>query len=84
MSNVVNLYKPLLSDQRQADRALRDLMPVIECLTNATLSNRDPSKEEIDLIIKSFKKISPYSPAIKAFMNWLDSNTKNSFPPEPA
>lgn len=69
-----------LLDRSQADQALRDLMPVIEWLTNADAAEQDGAmglhQRFLGKAYQAFCRISPISPSIKAYMRWLEENTK--------
>lgn len=77
--------KRLVTDE-QAHRALEDLMPVIEELTNLdTLMSEglliDPAHAEIVYrvfanITQEFRRIDANSPAIDAYTRWLERNTE--------
>jgi hypothetical protein len=69
-----------LLDHSQYDRALRDLMPIIEWLTNADLRRDDGCNDAtfhiyLEHVYKEFVLIPDDSPAIKAYMRWLQQNT---------
>ena len=70
---------PLL-DAKQRDQALRDLMPVVEWLTNAdTAFNEGASGTGIRSMseaLKAFRAVPRNSPAIKAYLRWLEENSQ--------
>lgn len=68
-----------LLDDRQTDQALRDLMPVVEWLTNADAARADGPPNvmlaSLGKAFTAFRDIHPNSPAIKAYIRWLEQNT---------
>jgi hypothetical protein len=63
-----------------ADQALRDLMPVVEALTNYGLAKHDGAYEiaarSLEAAVELFNRVPARSPSITAYMNWLVQNTK--------
>lgn len=68
-----------LLDSKQRDQALRDLMPIVEWLTNADLAFNEglqtTGRSHMDEALKALRNVPPNSPAIKAYMRWLQQNT---------
>jgi hypothetical protein len=66
---------PELLDGSEQDKALRDLMPVVDCLTNADIARNERSYlDTIEWTLKAlrmFRKIPLKSPTIKAHTRWL-------------
>lgn len=88
MSRRVDRERPsprrLVTDE-QAHQALEDLMWTIEALTDADalLAEVRPFMEAKSLegellatIIKAFRKVDEHSPAIDAYIRWLQLNTE--------
>lgn len=72
--------KPPLLDRSQTDQALRDLMPIVEWLTNANIAQDDGMSEktfvqQLCRAYAAFVAIPDNSPAIKAYIRWLEQNT---------
>ena len=74
---------PELLDRSQADRALRDLMPVVEWLTNYDAAHHDGATtlalRHLAEAVKAFRAIRPNSPAIKAYIRWLEEDHSAEF-----
>jgi hypothetical protein len=73
------MKQPLL-DKSQTDQALRDLMPTIEWLTQADLVREDGFSDKtfvkyLKHAYEAFCDIPGTSPAIKAYIRWLEQNT---------
>lgn len=68
-----------LLDRSQADQALRDLMPVVEWLTAANQWKVEGSnrlfEKQLHKAYAAFCLIPERSPAIKAYIRWLEYNT---------
>ena len=81
--------KPLITNP-QAHRALEDLMPVIEALTDADLLLQETQDGHVFIdtregrylreILTRFRNIGPDSPSIDAYMRWLERNTEEAAP----
>jgi hypothetical protein len=69
---------PLIHPSK-ADEALRDLMPVVECLTNYSAAMADGARAiaiaSVVEALKRFEAIPARSPALPAYINWLAQNT---------
>lgn len=71
--------KPLLAP-RLADRALRDLMPVVEALARHVAAHdriaSDDAVGHLVAAINAFRAVPARSPAIRAHANWLAENDR--------
>jgi hypothetical protein len=80
MTKVIQLRQPPLLDKSQTDQALRDLMPLIEHLTNFDTANREGAKEtaanSLTAAVLAFRSIPEGSPAVTAYIRWLEQNTE--------
>ena len=74
-----NARTPLL-DVKQRDQALRDLMPVVEWLTNADLAFGEGMQatglKHLAAAMNAFREMPHNSPAVKAYIRWLEENTR--------
>ena len=73
------MSEPLL-DKSQRDQELRDLMPIVEWLTNADIARSEGMGASTIMIqlfraYDAFRAIPYNSPAVKAYMRWLQQNT---------
>jgi hypothetical protein len=70
---------PLL-DHRQTERALRDLMPMVEWITNAQAAIADgafdTARQSLRKALHALGRVGRRSPAIKAYLRWLEENTR--------
>lgn len=77
--------RPPLLDKSQRDRALRDLMPVIEWLTAADTAFIEgaPNLGDANLhaALAALRAVPQNSPAIKAYLRWLAQNTELGLEP---
>lgn len=71
------IVRPLI-DIRQRDQALRDLMPVVEWLTNADAALADGAQAigtgHLASALRAFRHIPQNSPAVKAYLRWLEED----------
>lgn len=69
-----------LIDKSRQDQALRDLMPVVEWLTNADAAFYNGAiqtfSDSLALAVKAFRDIPSDSPAIDAYIRWLVQKTE--------
>lgn len=71
---------PLLKQLWQADRALRDAMPVFEWLNQAMTSFSDGAyslaSERLSRALGAFQSVPSGSPLIHAYLRWLEENAR--------
>lgn len=76
---------PELLDRKQADTALRDLMPIVDILVSADAlacsggvfyPHKVSVTAELVRALEWFRRTRSNSPAVKAYMRWLEQNTK--------
>jgi hypothetical protein len=76
--------QPLLFT-RDRDRALRDLMPIVECLTAADSALNDgetiQAGQLLHCALVALRHMPADSPSVKAYTRWLEQNTELGFEP---
>lgn len=82
------MERPALLDKKQQDRALRNLMPIVEWLTNAdsAMANGmlNGAQGHMHAAVTALRRVPPNRPAIKAYMRWLEQNTELGIEPSAA
>jgi hypothetical protein len=72
--------RPPLLAVDDCDEALRDLMPLVEQLTNADLAFGeglgDLGEKFLHEALKALRRVPPNSSAIKAYLCWLEQNQR--------